>query len=184
MADFESNILKRKAVAAIVLATIFDETGDRGWKRGKTREWMKRREERGYCSTIVRELQIEDTASYKEMMRVEHAQFLEILNMIEKDITPQQILGGHKVISPMSRLTLTLRFLATGKFVVRSYEMLGEMLDEAVKRFQHSIQHFKTKFVFDLDQTSSNISFQCWMTQHWWSNASNISSNISFLHVG
>ena len=34
--------------------------------------------------------------------------------------------------------------------------MLGEMLDEAVKR----IQHLKTKFVFDLDQTSSNISLQ------------------------
>ena len=60
MADFESNMLKRKAVAALLLATIIDETEGRGWKRGKTREWMKRREERGYCSTIVRELQIED----------------------------------------------------------------------------------------------------------------------------
>ena len=39
-------------------------------------------------------------------------------------------------------------------------EMLGEMLDEAVKRIQHSIQHLKTKFVFDLDQTSSNITLQ------------------------
>ena len=38
--------------------------------------------------------------------------------------------------------------------------MLGEMLDGAVKRIQHSIQHLKTKFVFDLDQTSSNISLQ------------------------
>ena len=115
MADFESNMLKRKAVAALLLATIIDETEGRGWKRGKTREWMKRREERGYCSTIVRELQIEDCASYKEMMRMEHEQFLEILKLIEKDITPQQILGGQKVISPMSRLTLTLRFLATGE---------------------------------------------------------------------
>ena len=39
-------------------------------------------------------------------------------------------------------------------------EMLGEMLNEAVKRIQHSIQHLKTKFVFDLDQTSSNITLQ------------------------
>ena len=31
------------------------------------------------------------------------------------------------------------------------------MLDEAVKRFQHWIQHLKTKIVFDLDQTTSNI---------------------------
>eukprot|EP00112_Aurelia_sp_Birch-Aquarium-sp1_P012114 Seg2545.4 transcript_id=Seg2545.4/GoldUCD/mRNA.D3Y31 product="hypothetical protein" protein_id=Seg2545.4/GoldUCD/D3Y31 len=115
MADFQSNMLKRKAVAAILLATIIDETEGRGWKRGKTREWMKRREERGYCSTIVRELQIEDCASYREMMRMKHEQFLEMLKLIEKDITPQQIVGGQKVISPMSRLTLTLRFLATGE---------------------------------------------------------------------
>ena len=36
-------------------------------------------------------------------------------------------------------------------------EMLDEKLDQVVKRIQHSIQHLKTKFVFDLDQTSSNI---------------------------
>ena len=60
MADFESNMLKRKAVAAIVLATMVDETEGRGWKRGKNIEWMKRRKERGYCSTIVRELQFFD----------------------------------------------------------------------------------------------------------------------------
>eukprot|EP00794_Sanderia_malayensis_P006829 gene6829-7596_t len=114
MADSD---IKRKAVAAIILATVIDidePKKKRAWKRGKTRQWLKRREERGYCSNIVRELQMEDCASYKEMMRMEHAQFLEILNMIEKHITPQQKLGGNKVISPMSRLTLALRFLATG----------------------------------------------------------------------
>ena len=39
-------------------------------------------------------------------------------------------------------------------------EMLDEMLDQVVKRIQHSIQHSKTTFVFDLDQTSSNIDLQ------------------------
>ena len=33
-------------------------------------------------------------------------------------------------------------------------EMLDEMLDQAVTRIQHSIQHLEAKFVFDLDQTS------------------------------
>ena len=32
-------------------------------------------------------------------------------------------------------------------------EMLDKMLDQAAKRRQHSVQHIKTKFVFDLDQT-------------------------------
>ena len=58
-------------------------------------------------------------------------------------------------------------------------EMLDEMLDQVVKRIQHSIQHSKTKFAFDLDQTSSNINLQM-LVQHGWSNASNISSNICF----
>ena len=39
-------------------------------------------------------------------------------------------------------------------------EMLDEMLDQAAERIQHSIQHLKTKFVFDLDQTSYNINLQ------------------------
>ncbi len=113
MADLPE--LKRKAIAAIILATAIDsdEPEQRTWKRGRTREWMKRREER-YCSNIVRELRIKDSASYKEMMRMEHTQFLEI-KLIERHITPQQILGGNRVISPMSRLTLALRFLATGE---------------------------------------------------------------------
>eukprot|EP00794_Sanderia_malayensis_P009980 gene9980-11003_t len=101
MADSD---IKRKAVAAIILATVIDidePKKKRAWKRGKTRQWLKRREERGYCSNIVRELQMEDCASYKEMMRMEHAQFLEILNMIEKHITPQQKLGGNKEMVPI-----------------------------------------------------------------------------------
>ena len=62
-----------------------------------------------------------------------------------------------------------------------NHEMLDEMLDEAVKRIQHWIQQLKTKFVFDLDQTSSNINLQLldhptWVVkriqhfiQHWFS---------------
>ena len=46
-------------------------------------------------------------------------------------------------------------------------EMLDEMLDQAVKRIQHSIQHLKTKFVFDLDQTSSNINLQIFDDPTW-----------------
>ena len=41
-----------------------------------------------------------------------------------------------------------------------SNEMLDEMLDQAVKRIQHSIQRLKTEFVFDLHQISSNVNLQ------------------------
>ena len=52
---------------------------------------------------------------YKEMTRMVHDQFLEILMAIEPLVMKRQVIGGHKVISPAERLTLTLCFLATGK---------------------------------------------------------------------
>ena len=44
-------------------------------RRGKTRQWIRRRDERGYFNNIVNELAIEDTAEYKDMMRMSHADF-------------------------------------------------------------------------------------------------------------
>ena len=48
-------------------------------------------------------------------MRMCHEEFLELLRVIEKDITPNQVIGGNKVICAKARLTVTLRFLATGE---------------------------------------------------------------------
>ena len=42
---------------------------------------------------------IEDTADYKEMMRMNHGNFCEILGMIEPNITPKDILGATEVIN-------------------------------------------------------------------------------------
>ena len=61
---------KRKAVAALIMLELIEGDDERKWKRGPTREWMKRREEQGYYDNIVRELSTEDTAAYKEMMRL------------------------------------------------------------------------------------------------------------------
>ena len=83
--------------------------------RGMRRSWLKKREELGYFTNIVRELQLEDTEGFKEMMRMDFKHFNEILNLIAPDITPQEIIGGNKVISAAERLTVTLRFLATGE---------------------------------------------------------------------
>ena len=58
---------------------------------------------------------IEDTVAYREMMRMTYDDFTEILRVIEPDITPQQVNGGHKVIRAAERLTLAIRFLATGE---------------------------------------------------------------------
>ena len=46
-------------------------------------------------------------------------------------------------------------------------EMLDELLDQMVKRIQHSIQHLKTKFVLNPDQTSSKVNLQMFDDPTW-----------------
>ena len=80
-----------------------------------TSSWLKKREELGYFTNILRKLQLEDTEGFKKMVRIDFKHFNEILNLIAPDITPQEIIGENKVISAAERLTVTLKFLATGE---------------------------------------------------------------------
>ena len=75
---------------------------------GKTRQWIRRRDERGYFNNTVKELAIEDTAQYKDMMRMSSSVFQRMLSYIKQDITRKQVLGGNKVIYPKERLALTI----------------------------------------------------------------------------
>ena len=83
--------------------------------RGKTRSWIKRRKQRGAFLNIVHELRMEDTASFKEMLRIDYGTFLNLLAAIEPFISPQESYHGIPTIKANERLTLTLRFLVTGE---------------------------------------------------------------------
>ena len=104
---------KRKAAASMLVLLICDEEESKK-KRGKTRKWIKRREEKGYFCNIVKELRTEDLSGYREMMRMNYNQFLTILRVLEPHISKKQVIGGHKTIAA-ERLTLTIRFLASGE---------------------------------------------------------------------
>ena len=54
-------------------------------KRGKTREWLKERAEKGMFQTVIT-LSLQDTPAFKEIMRMSPDQFKEILNATEPDI--------------------------------------------------------------------------------------------------
>ena len=105
---------KVRSLLAVFVAFEVLNDEDKKPERGKTRQWIRRRDERGYFNNIVKELAIEDTTEYKEMMRMSHADFQRILSYIE-DITRKQVLDGNKVIPPKERLALTIRFLATAE---------------------------------------------------------------------
>ena len=73
----------KKGIAAIILLDILEEDGKRENRRGQTRGWIKRREEKEYCNSIVQQLMIEDTPGYREIMRMTHDDFLEMMMLVE-----------------------------------------------------------------------------------------------------
>ena len=79
--------------ALVMVELLEEEEETKG--RGMTRSWLKKREELGYLTNIVRELQLENTGGFEEIMRMDFKHFNEILNLIALDITPQEIIGGN-----------------------------------------------------------------------------------------
>ena len=65
-----------KALVVVELLNSEEEEETKGW--GMTRSWLKKREKQGYFKNIVRELQLEDTEGFKEMLRMDFKHFNEI----------------------------------------------------------------------------------------------------------
>ena len=103
----------RRVAATMICFVLRDD--DEVKTRGKTRSWIKRRKQRGAFLNIVHELRMEDTASFKEMLRIDYGTFLNLLAAIEPFISPQESYHGVPTIKANERLTLTLRFLVTGE---------------------------------------------------------------------
>ena len=101
-----------RVAAAMICFVLLD---DDEVKTRKTRSRIKRRKQRGAFSNIAHELRMEDIASFKEMLRMDYDTFLNLLAAIEPFISPQESYHGVPTIKANERLTLTLRFLATGE---------------------------------------------------------------------
>ena len=70
---------KVRSLLAVFVAFEVLNHEDKKRGRGKTRQWIRRRDERGYFHNIVKELAIEDKAQCKDMMRMSRAIFQRIL---------------------------------------------------------------------------------------------------------
>ena len=106
------------AEADLAMLVVFNElmdSDDEKPRRGKTRRWIKRRREKGYFYNIIKELRIEDRFGFRQMFRMDIADFDIILSKISDLITPKERIGGTDPVYADQRLALTLRFLATGE---------------------------------------------------------------------
>ena len=78
-----------------------------------TKRWISRRQTQGACANIVRELNVEDPEQFRQFHRLDKDSFDEVLklvsSLIEKKGTRMRL-----CLKPIERLSVTLRFLATG----------------------------------------------------------------------
>ena len=73
-------------------------------RRGKTRNWIKRRHERGYVNNIIQELRVEDRFGFREMFTMDVTDFENILAKISDIISPNERLGGTNPVQADERL--------------------------------------------------------------------------------
>ena len=86
----------RSLLAVFVAFEVLNhEDKKRGW--GKTRQWIRRMDERGYFNNIVKELVIEDTAQYEDMMRMSHSVFQQMLTTSNRMLLVNKSLVGIKL---------------------------------------------------------------------------------------
>ncbi|XP_066924421.1 uncharacterized protein [Clytia hemisphaerica] len=100
---------------AVVLLSELVDSDDEKPRREKTRQWLKRRKEKGYFSNIVQELILEDHRGFRDMFRMDVRDFQFVLSKISDLISPTERSGGTTPINADKRLSLTLRYLATGE---------------------------------------------------------------------
>jgi len=86
------------------------------------RSWLSRRERHGMSTTLVRELETEDTAEYRSMFRMNKDCFELLLQMISQSIVKQDT-RMRQSVSPKERLQVTLRYLATGRVAYRLHDL-------------------------------------------------------------
>ena len=93
----------------------FDEKKKHKNKRLWVREWISKREQEGVHAKLLQEISTQDIASYENFIRMSQSDFEYLLERITPKIKKQDT-HLRNAISPSERLTLTLRFLATGKW--------------------------------------------------------------------
>ena len=65
-----SEAVSRAHLGVIILESL--EEKKQRIKKGKTRQWIQRREEKRFYTNIVEELRVEDTKTHEEMLRMTH----------------------------------------------------------------------------------------------------------------
>ncbi|CAC5416262.1 unnamed protein product [Mytilus coruscus] len=105
---------KKKRALKYIVAAIAAKRRTKKVKRNWTKPWLTRRADLGVCQTLLKELSNEDSDSFRNFLRVSPQQFAYLLDMV-KDSIKKSSTNMRTCITAEERLSLTLRYLATGE---------------------------------------------------------------------
>jgi hypothetical protein len=80
-----------------------------------TKRWVIRRQLQGAYANLITELNVEDPEKFRQFHRLERQHFEEIFTIVSLVISKRDT-SMRSAISSRERLSITLRFLATGIF--------------------------------------------------------------------
>ena len=78
------------------------------------RPWLARREERGFYHQLLREISVEDSAAFHELLRVTKTQFHVLVDSLSPRLAKRDTVMRESIKSG-EMCALALRFLATGE---------------------------------------------------------------------
>ena len=85
-----------------------------GCRQTWTKNWIQKRPRHGVYANLLRELNAEDPEIFRQYHRLDIESFNKVLKMVGPIIQKQETIMRAS-ISPGERLSITLRFLATGE---------------------------------------------------------------------
>ena len=109
--------------AVVMALTELVNSDDKKLRRGKAREWIKRRRENVYFQNIFQELKVKEQMGFKDKFRMSVTDYEFVLSQISDRISPNERIRVNRPVLEDERLALTLRYLATGEsFQSLSYQ--------------------------------------------------------------
>ena len=92
-------MVETPTLAQVIILNKLMDSDDEKPHRGKTWRGAKRRSNRGYFNNIINELRVEDRTGFRDMFRMDVADFEYILTQISGLILPKHKLGGTDPIT-------------------------------------------------------------------------------------
>ncbi|XP_014667953.1 PREDICTED: uncharacterized protein LOC106809400 [Priapulus caudatus] len=135
MAAVDLAYLQQVAVFILIIFKRLRRRRNRRNRQTWTRQWIQRRRTLGIVRNLQQELYLEDTEGFRQYLRMSPESFLHILDKIKDKITKEDTVM-RQAITAKERLSVTLRFLATGesfRSLSFQYRMGERTISEIIK---------------------------------------------------